>query len=441
MDWRMPGMDGLQASRHIKSDETLSHQPAIVLVTAFGREEVREEAERLQLDGFLVKPVTKSMIVDTLVNVFAESGAHAGRPEAGEEVRRLRGTRILLAEDNEINQQIAIELLEGAGAVVEVAGNGREAVEMLAKAGAVFDVVLMDLQMPEMDGLQATARIRADSRFATLPIIAMTAHATIEERQRCLAAGMNDHVAKPIDPDQLIEVVARFAAAAPGRTRDAAPAMGANGPAREDEGLPPIEELDVQAGLSRAGGKLGLYRSLLRQFVEQQGDAVSGIVDALARHDRALARRLAHSLRGVAGNLGAARVQAAAARLETAINDGEPAAAIDAAIAAVSVALAPLIAKLRAALDTTRVDVRRQEEAPAPAPIDPARAREAAIRLAQLLSDFDPSASEYLAANDAALRSHFDAEGWQQFEALVHGYAFDEARARLDLARRNVVEG
>jgi two-component system sensor histidine kinase/response regulator len=182
MDWRMPGMDGLQASRHIKSDETLSHQPAIVLVTAFGREEVREEAERLQLDGFLVKPVTKSMIVDTLVNVFAESGAHAGRPEAGEEVRRLRGTRILLAEDNEINQQIAIELLEGAGAVVEVAGNGREAVEMLAKAGAVFDVVLMDLQMPEMDGLQATARIRADSRFATLPIIAMTAHATIEER-------------------------------------------------------------------------------------------------------------------------------------------------------------------------------------------------------------------------------------------------------------------
>src|SRR6185436_19328194 len=114
MDWRMPGMDGLLTSRHIKSDETLKHRPAIVLVTAFGREEVREEAERLQLDGFLVKPVTRSMIVDTLVNVFAGESDEATAAAAGEHEARLRGARILLAEDNEINQQIAVELLEGA---------------------------------------------------------------------------------------------------------------------------------------------------------------------------------------------------------------------------------------------------------------------------------------------------------------------------------------
>ncbi len=125
-------MDGLQASRHIKSDETLSHQPAIVLVTAFGREEVREEAERLQLDGFLVKPVTKSMIVDTLVNVFAASAGETRQAAKGEQTARLRGARILLTEDNEINQQIATELLEGAGATVTVANNGREAVDILA---------------------------------------------------------------------------------------------------------------------------------------------------------------------------------------------------------------------------------------------------------------------------------------------------------------------
>ncbi len=184
MDWRMPGMDGLQASRHIKSDETLKHPPAIVLVTAFGREEVREEAERLQLDGFLVKPVTKSMIVDTLVNVFARRGRSSRRRGAKASRRRdLRGARILLAEDNEINQQIAVELLEGAGATVKVANNGREAVEILSNGPQPppFDVVLMDLQMPEMDGYQATAKLRSDARFATLPIIAMTAHATIEE--------------------------------------------------------------------------------------------------------------------------------------------------------------------------------------------------------------------------------------------------------------------
>src|SRR6185369_6192327 len=131
MDWRMPGMDGLEATRHIKSDETLKHPPHIVLVTAFGREEIREEAERLDLDGFLVKPVTKSMIVDTLVNVFAQEGEGASSTAEVEQTARLRGARILLAEDNEINQQIAVELLESAGATLTVANNGREAVETL----------------------------------------------------------------------------------------------------------------------------------------------------------------------------------------------------------------------------------------------------------------------------------------------------------------------
>src|SRR5262249_44157971 len=180
MDWRMPGMDGLQAARHIKSDETLAHQPAIVLVTAFGREEVREEAERMQLDGVLLKPVNPSMIVDTLVNVFAHAGVDGTAAAAGESLPRLAGARILLVEDNEINQQVATELLSGAGATVRVAGNGRQAVDTIAGGAQPppFDVVLMDLQMPEMDGYQATARLRSDPRFRALPIIAMTAHAT-----------------------------------------------------------------------------------------------------------------------------------------------------------------------------------------------------------------------------------------------------------------------
>ncbi|MCX6928082.1 MAG: response regulator [Verrucomicrobia bacterium] len=164
MDWKMPAMDGLMASRHIKSDETLGHHPAIVLVTAFGREEVREEAERLQLDGFLVKPVTKSIIVDTLVNIFAEPADHdpaSGRRESVQ-TGQLAGARILLVEDNEINQQIAVELLEGVGAKVQIAGNGSEAVQTIFNGPQPppFDIVLMDLQMPEMDGYQATAKLR-----------------------------------------------------------------------------------------------------------------------------------------------------------------------------------------------------------------------------------------------------------------------------------------
>ncbi len=184
------------------------------MVTAFGREEVREEAEKLDVAGFLLKPVTKSMLVDTLVSIFApksEEAAGPGRRKSASS-NRLGGVRILLTEDNLINQQIAVELLEGVGARVEVANHGGEAVRMLQGVAfpPPYDVVLMDLQMPEMDGYQATAKIRSDPRFAKLPIIAMTAHATMEERQRCLDAGMNDHVSKPIDPDALYATLERW---------------------------------------------------------------------------------------------------------------------------------------------------------------------------------------------------------------------------------------
>ena len=214
MDWRMPGMDGIQAARLIKEDPQLKTRPAVVLVTAFGREDVREEAERIQMDGFLLKPVTTSMLVDTLVTLFA--GARQDRtvlaPEVDRHADRLRGLRVLLAEDNEINQQIAVELLEGVGATVEVANDGLEAVRKLLDQPMPpnYDVVLMDLQMPEMDGYQATNKIRSDPRFASFPIIAMTAHATIDERQKCLAAGMNGHVSKPIDPSSLFDTLERF---------------------------------------------------------------------------------------------------------------------------------------------------------------------------------------------------------------------------------------
>jgi len=214
MDWKMPGMDGLQATRAIKQDKNVKKQPAVVMVTAFGREEVREEAEKLSIDDFLVKPVTKSMLVDALVNIFAPAQQETARisRKADAEGIRLDGVRILLAEDNDINQQIAVELLQGVGATIDVANNGREAWEVLSRTQdpTPYAMVLMDVQMPEMDGYQATAKIRSEPRFAKLPIIAMTAHATVEERQRCLDAGMNDHVAKPIDPSALYATLARY---------------------------------------------------------------------------------------------------------------------------------------------------------------------------------------------------------------------------------------
>src|SRR5580765_7856604 len=256
------------------------------------------------------------MIVDTLVNVFADGVEDVRGAAEGEQASRLRGARILVTEDNEINQQIAVELLEGAGATVTVANNGREAVEMLSGPGQPpFDVVMMDLQMPEMDGYQATAKLRADPRLAALPIIAMTAHATVEERQRCLAAGMNDHVAKPIDPAALFEAVARFYTPA----QDAPAPDRPSGPAPQDD-LPSIAGLDTNDGLSRVGGNRKLYVKILRQFAEPRSAALE-VADALAQGDHALAERVAHTLKGVAGNIGATSVLPAAATLERAIRD------------------------------------------------------------------------------------------------------------------------
>ncbi len=421
MDWRMPGMDGLQASRYIKSDETLKHQPAIVLVTAFGREDVREEAERLQLDGFLLKPVTRSMIVDTLVNVFADDAGTTDKAADGEQDTRLRGARLLLVEDNEINQQIAIELLENAGrhrhGCEQWARGVRDSLEK--RRGTPFDVVLMDLQMPEMDGYQATTKIRADSRFVNLPIVAMTAHATIEERQRCLAAGMNDHISKPIDPVGLLETVGRYY-----RVADTRPAVTSE------------TTLDTKAGLARVAGNQALYQKLLRQFAEQQATAGEQIRDALQKNETALAERLAHTIKGVAGNIGATQVQSTAGALEKAIRDGAPADHIQSAIQQVTATLTPVIAEIQSLLGP---NVSEPPKAPvvSSSPVDATQSREAAARLRALLSELDPAAIDWLESNHAALRPVFADAEWPAFEDLVRGYAFADAQARLEQALKS----
>src|SRR4030095_10245068 len=233
------------------------------------------------------------------------------------------------------------------GALVTVAQNGREALEILSNAShPSFDVVLMDLQMPELDGYQATAKLRADPRFTTLPVIAMTAHATIEERQRCLAAGMNDHISKPIDPGNLFETVSRccqvnaksagFLKTAKARTSD----MG--------DDLPAIAGLDAEDGVKRVAGNRKLYLKLLRKFAEEQNVAAGEISTALSRGDTALAERLAHTLKGVAGNIGAKPIQLAAGLLEKLIRGKADATALDNAKQQVSDTLDPVITQLRA---------------------------------------------------------------------------------------------
>ena len=428
MDWRMPGMDGLQAAREIKQEPEIDPKPAIVMVTAFGREDVRDEAERLDLDGFLLKPLTKSMLVDSLVTVFADSSDQTAVASAAtEQGVDLSGMRVLLVEDNEINQQVATELLEGVGASVTIAGDGKQAFDILTggPVPAPFDIVLMDLQMPVMDGFQATAAIRADPRFESLPIVAMTAHATLEEKQKCLDAGMKGHVPKPIDPRHLYETLRGFhrgrARSAPAESRDRA-----SGDGTKPE-LPKVEGLDTALGLSRVAGNERLYLKLLRQFADQQANAVTEIRSNLEADERKDAERLAHTLKAVSGTLGAKEVQAAAEVAERAIRDGAPGAEIDAALKGVQDVLGPIVARLR----ETPVDP-ATSASPTPGTVDPAQTRAAVTELTRLLEDFDAGAIEFIESHADVLRPLFAAEAWGEFVQRAQAFALSDALALLE---------
>jgi PAS domain S-box-containing protein len=313
MDWSMPGKNGIETAHEIKNDLTLRRKPQIVLVTGYGQDAVHADPGSGALDSVLVKPVSASALVDTLMTLY---GTQAPQARGSQHTRYdLEGVRILLVEDNAINQQIACELLGGAGAIVDVADNGRIAILRLA-AGGEYDIVLMDLQMPEMDGYAATEAIRSDPSFRNLPIVAMTAHAMAEERERCLSSGMNDHVSKPIDPDALFATVARWT----GRG-EAAPAGDRNA-AHEAPAL--TDCLDIGDTLQRLGGNFELYRRLLRHFVSEHYDATAKIEAALASGKRDDAQHEAHAIKGVAGNLGAQPLYKAASDLERALRvEGE----------------------------------------------------------------------------------------------------------------------
>lgn len=325
MDWQMPGMDGIETSRQIQRMGCLAEAPTIIMVTAHGREDVMRQAEESGLSGFLVKPFTSSTLLDTIMGVFGRGGGFRKSSRSEEDwkiktVESIRGARILLAEDNKINQQVADELLSQAGVVVIIANNGLEAVDMVEKM--VFDAVLMDLQMPEMDGFEATLAIRQKFTFTELPIIAMTANALADDREKCLEVGMNDHLGKPIDPHKLFEMLVRWI---PEGERERGEPLSPPSKVESDEGFildNNLGGIDVEFGLKRVGGNRQLFIKLLKEFLQDhQGDPQS-IQQALDHGDTSLAQRITHTIKGVSGTIGAHGLHEAAKVLDAALKNG-----------------------------------------------------------------------------------------------------------------------
>ncbi|MFN7974751.1 MAG: response regulator [Acidobacteriota bacterium] len=308
LDWKMPGMDGIEAARRLRA------QPAripVMLITAYGGEDVMRRAEAVA-DAFVTKPVSQSHLFNKVLEAVGATHraprSRAAAPAAA--ASSVNEARVLLVEDNEINREVAVELLGGSGVAVTIATNGREALELLERVPR-FDAILMDVQMPEMDGMEATRRIRSRPGLAQIPIIAMTAHAMLGDRERFLEAGMSDYISKPIEEDKLLAVLSRWVKADP-----SAPAAR---PRRASE-LPDIPGLDVADGVRRTAGNQALYRRLLGAFSRDNATTAERLRSAIASDAREEALMIVHGLKGTASTISATKVAAAAAALEKALH-------------------------------------------------------------------------------------------------------------------------
>ncbi len=462
LDWQMPHMDGAQAAQKIQ--EALPQGgPKIVIVTAFDREDIYVQAQTLNISAVLTKPVNASSLTDCLISLFArdDDEALSNKEPQDEEGAGLKGMRVLLTEDNPINQQIATELLAMVGVEVVVANHGQEALDRLEEFGPTyFETILMDMQMPVMDGYEASKRIRADARYSHIPLVAMTAHAMVEERARCLDLGMNDHVSKPIDPMQLFSCLKHWRITSPSGVTtpllveavvecvdvlarptaeknlempvavalQTTPAVVAPAPVAEAPAAPAAQatfvELEVTVGLGFVMNNPSLYLRMLKQFSGSEGDCVMRINQALLNNELEPALRFAHTLKGLSATLGGVKVAAIAGRIESAISHGG-------GINEVKEDLLILDTHLNVLMHEVMVYINGEDafaNAPKPSGKMPIKELQNLLTwLERLLNDMDAEALTVMGKYGDAMSDFFDPAEFAAFRIALERFNFGEA--------------
>ncbi len=329
LDWQMPGMDGLEVASRIKHDNNIKHKPRTILLTAFSDVDLENKMEKGSIDAILFKPVTYSLLFDTIMEVFGKDVPKRHKIKSSndaktESLKQFTGAKILLVEDNEINQEVAIELLESFGLKVELATNGKIACDMILESPpAKFNLVFMDLQMPVMGGLEATGKIKENKEYNNLPIVAITADVLEGVKEKCLKAGMKGFVSKPINPAEVANAIVKWAVKPekPGQLKS-----GKKPKAREDVDFDftKLENIDFKAGLERVNGNKGVYVSILRKFSANYTNILQLMLADLKASDTETLHRKLHSLKGVSGNIGANELHELLKQTESKFKEGIP---------------------------------------------------------------------------------------------------------------------
>ncbi len=429
MDWMMPELDGLTAIRCLRADPELANIPAFIMVTAHSRADLLEQARDTHLDGLVTKPVCPSSLLDGILSALGKQVVRPGRQQQRrsanfESEQSVRGAWILLVEDNKVNQELALEILSNAGILADLAENGKEAVEMVSQNN--YDGVLMDCQMPVMDGYEATRIIRSDPRFTNLPILAMTANATSGAKELCLESGMNDHIGKPIDIHQLFATMSRWIKPKAGVAAVNEAIISENNHTAE---LPAISGLDLTQALRRMGGSIALVRKMVRRFAETQATAINRINTAILARDMQAASREAHTTKGLAGNIGAMQLMALSATVETMLKSHQS-AALPSAMNAMEEELTNVIKHINLSLDTD-TSAPSATASSTNAPIDPANLAQQLQELAAMLNNNDTRAEKLANSLSESLNNIGRAEFAKQLTVLIGEYEFDEALASL----------
>lgn len=425
LDWMMPGTDGVSLLQQLEQTVPAAERPKVIMVTAYNRDELLEKLQQLPVAAVLEKPVTPSTLLDGILHAYGRDGVRRNRrrqraDNSAHARAALHGSHVLLVEDNELNQEMTVEILSQAGIRADIANNGAEALSMVSRQP--YDAVLMDCQMPVMDGYEATRRIRSQERFRSLPILAMTANAMESDKERCREAGMDDHIAKPLDVEQLFVTLQRWIRHVP------AAGQASEAPVADDAPLPSVDGLQLDVALQRLGGNRGLLRKLLQRFRDSQADVAGAVRAALDAGDHEESVRLAHTLKGLAGNIGANHLMHLAAELEAALRHQQQ-DVITQALLQVEQAVATLVADLAVYQDS---DSGQLAGASAAVTELPEALRSGLLTLQQLVADDDGAAGEQLASLVPALQSAGLTALAASLQQAIDGYDYDKALQYLN---------